>query len=171
MKASAALSGEPILSCVSVIPRGELDRLDCIIDKYAGKSRYLIPALKEAQEMFGYLPEEVQHRIARGFEIPASRVYGVVTFYSFFSTTPRGRHTVRLCLGTACYVKGSKDVLTSIINGTGADVGQTSRDGRFTVEVVRCLGACGLAPVMVVDGCVQACVKPEDAVRSLESCH
>ncbi len=169
MKASGALSDKILWQDVPVIQRGELDRLDCIIDKYAGQSRYLIPALKEAQEIFGYLPEEVQRRLARGFGIPASRVYGVVTFYSFFSMTPRGRHTVRLCLGTACYVKGSKDVLASIVEGAGADVGQTSHDGRFTVEAVRCLGACGLAPVMLVDGCVHAGVTPRDAMRKLDA--
>ncbi len=137
-------------SGVQVFPPEDLDRLDEVVDRYAAAAEYLIPALKDAQEMFGYLPWEVQHRLARGFHITRSRVYGVVTFYSFFTTVPRGKHTVRVCLGTACYVKGSQGVLESIVSEIGIDVGETSLDGRFTFEAVRCLGTCGLAPVLVV---------------------
>jgi NADH-quinone oxidoreductase subunit E len=137
-------------SAVQVFPPEELDRLDEIIDRYSAAAEYLIPALKDAQDMFGYLPWEIQHRLARGFHVTPSRVYGVVTFYSFFTTVPRGKHTIRLCLGTACYVKGSKSILESIVSEIGMDVGETSQDGLFTFEAVRCLGACGLAPVLVV---------------------
>ncbi|MEJ2715770.1 MAG: NADH-quinone oxidoreductase subunit NuoE [Deltaproteobacteria bacterium] len=156
-------------STVEVIPPEELEKLDEIIDKYSGKVGYLIPALKDAQEMYGYLPMEVQRRIAHGLHISPSHVYGVVTFYSFFTITPRGRHTIRLCLGTACYVKGAKEILENIVKGIGLNVGETSEDGRFTLEAVRCLGACGLAPVMLVDDDTHGNINPGDTLRILEA--
>ncbi len=153
---------------VEVIPPEELDRLEGIIDKYEGSPSYLIPALKEAQELYGYLPMEVQHRLAYGMNVPSSHVYGVVTFYSFFTIEPRGRHTIRLCLGTACYVKGSKDMLEHIVKGIGINVGETSEDGRFTLEAVRCLGACGLAPVMLIGEDTHGNINPTDTLKILE---
>jgi NADH-quinone oxidoreductase subunit E/NADP-reducing hydrogenase subunit HndA len=135
---------------IEVIAPEELDRIDEIVVRYSREPEYLIPALKDAQEIFGYLPMEVQDKVAEGFHISPSRVYGVVTFYSFFTLTPRGRNTVRVCLGTACYVKRSKEILETLVNEIGIEVGQTSEDGRFTIEAVRCLGTCGLAPVMLV---------------------
>ncbi len=153
---------------VEVIPPEELERLEPIIRKYYGNPGYLIPALKEAQEMFGYLPMEVQRKLASGLKIPPSHVYGVVTFYSFFTISPRGRHTIRLCLGTACYVKGSKEMLENIIREVGINVGETSPDGRFTLEAVRCLGACGLAPVMMVGEDTHGNIHPPDTIKILE---
>jgi NADH-quinone oxidoreductase subunit E len=153
---------------VEVIPPEELEKLDGIIDKYDGRPSYLIPALKEAQEIYGYVPMEVQHWLADGMNVPPSHVYGVVTFYSFFTIEPRGRHTIRLCLGTACYVKGSKDMLEQIVKGVGISVGETSEDGRFTLEAVRCLGACGLAPVMLIGEDTHGNVTPKDTLKILE---
>lgn len=153
---------------IEVIPPEELDKLDPVIEKYFGNPGYLIPALKDAQEMFGYLPGEVQWKLATGLNIPASHVYGVVTFYSFFTIEPRGRHVIRLCLGTACYVKGSKEILEIIQKEIGIDVGETSDDGRFTLEAVRCLGACGLAPVFLVGEDTHGNVTPKDTVTILE---
>jgi NADH:ubiquinone oxidoreductase subunit E len=146
----------------------ELEKLDPVIDRYVGNPGYLIPALKEAQEMFGYLPVEVQRYLATGLRIPASHVYGVVTFYSFFTIEPRGRHVIRLCLGTACYVKGSKEILSVIQRELGIDVGETSADGRFTLEAVRCLGACGLAPVFIVGEDTHGNVMPKDTIKILD---
>lgn len=154
---------------VEVIPPEELEKLDEIIDKYSGQSGYLIPALKDAQEIYGYVPMEVQHRIAKGLHVSPSHVYGVVTFYSFFTITPRGRHTIRLCLGTACYVKGSKEILAKIVQEVGLNVGETSEDGRFSLEAVRCLGACGLAPVMLVNEDTHGNIDPGDTLRILNS--
>jgi len=156
---------------VEAIPSHELDRLEEIIGRYGGRSRYLIPALKDAQEMFGYLPKEVQHRLAGGLNVPASRVFGVVTFYSFFTTTPRGRHTVRICLGTACYVKGSTRILETVTNGNGLGFngGSTSEDGRFTVEPVRCLGTCGLAPVIMIDADVHGNISPSNIIKHFDN--
>lgn len=155
-------------SSIEVLPPEELDKLDPIIDMYGGRAGYLIPALKEAQDMFGYLPMEVQRRLADGMHIPASHIYGVVTFYSFFTITPRGRHTIRLCLGTACYVKGSKEILENIVRNIGINVGETSEDGRFTLEAVRCLGACGLAPVMLIGEDTHGNINPTETIRILE---
>jgi len=153
---------------VEAIPPEELEKLDAIIDKYEGKPNYLIPALKEAQEMFGYLPEEVQRWLAKGMHVSPSHVYGVVTFYSFFTIFPRGRHTIRLCLGTACYVKGSKEMLEIMVRELGLNVGETSSDGRFTLEAVRCLGACGLAPVMLIGEDTHGNIQPSDTLKILE---
>jgi NADH:ubiquinone oxidoreductase subunit E len=154
---------------VEVIPPEELRKLDEVVDRYAGRAGYLIPALKEAQEIFGYVPQEVQHKLSEGLNIPAAHIYGVVTFYSFFTITPRGRHTIRLCLGTACYVKGAKEMLENIQRDIGIDVGETSEDGRFTVEAVRCLGACGLAPVMMVGEDTHGNIEPKDTIGILET--
>lgn len=168
MEERDALLKKKVEISVEIIPPEELEKLDEIIDKYAGGPGYLIPALKEAQDMFGYLPMEVQRKLATGLRIPASHIYGVVTFYSFFTITPRGRHTIRLCLGTACYVKGSKEMLEKIIREIGINVGETSEDGRFTLEAVRCLGACGLAPVMLVGEDTYGNIHPPDTVKILE---
>src|SRR5512133_148699 len=129
----------------------QLQTLDAIIAKHQGKPGGLIPVLEEAQVALEYLPVSVQKRIAKGLNLPFSRVYGVVTFYSFFTMTPRGRHTVRVCLGTACYVRGGKALAEAIKKQFGIEEGETTADRLFTLESVRCLGACGLGPVVVVD--------------------
>ena len=138
----------------------QIAQLDAIIAKHKGKPGGLIPVLEEAQVTLEYLPPSVQARIARGLNLPFSRVYGVVTFYSFFTMTPRGRHTVRVCLGTACYVRGGKAIAESLERTFGVKEGETTSDRRFTYETVRCLGACGLGLVVVVDDDVHGRVKP-----------
>lgn len=138
----------------------QIAHLDAIIAKHKGKPGGLIPVLEEAQMALEYLPPSVQSRIARGLNLPFSRVYGVVTFYSFFTMTPRGRHTVRVCLGTACYVRGGKAIAESLERTFNVKEGGTTPDRRFTYETVRCLGACGLGPVVVVDDDVHGRVKP-----------
>ncbi|MFB3925531.1 MAG: NAD(P)H-dependent oxidoreductase subunit E [Syntrophales bacterium] len=129
----------------------QIAKLDQIIEKYNGKPGGLIPVLEEAQMVLDYLPMSVQRRIASGLNIPIAQVYGVVTFYSFFTMKPRGKHTVRVCLGTACYVRGGKTIAQNLEKEFGIKEGETTSDRMFTYETVRCLGACGLAPVMVVD--------------------
>jgi NADH:ubiquinone oxidoreductase subunit E len=125
-----------------------------VIDLYRGKEGSLIQVLHLAQEIYGYLPLELQTYIANEMGIPVSEVSGVVTFYSFFSTKPRGKHTIRVCLGTACYVRGGKKIVESLKDKLNVDIGGTTEDGRFTFEVARCIGACGLAPAMMIDGTV-----------------
>ncbi len=137
-----------------------LARLDEIITEYRGKAGALIPVLQIAQSIFGYLPEVALKRIALGLNKSYSEVAGVVSFYSFFSTTPRGKHLVRVCLGTACYVRGGKRVLEALRSKLGIDVGQTTPDRNFTLEVARCFGACGLAPAIMIDDEVHHRVKP-----------
>ena len=137
----------------------QIAQLDDIIARHKGKPGALIPVLEEAQVALEFLPIPVQKRIARGLNLPFSRVYGVVTFYSFFTMTPRGRHTVRVCLGTACYVRGGKQIAESLQKIFGVEEGGTTPDRRFTYETVRCLGACGLGPVVVVNNDVHGRVK------------
>jgi NADH:ubiquinone oxidoreductase subunit E len=138
----------------------QVAKLDGIINKFKNKPGGLIPVLEEAQVALEFLPISVQKRIADGLNLPLSRVYGVVTFYSFFTMTPRGKHTVRVCLGTACYVRGGKALHDTLQKQFGIKDGETTPDRMFTLETVRCLGACGLGPVVVVDEDVHGRVKP-----------
>ena len=129
-----------------------LEDVDRIISQFAGHRESLIQILHLLQESYGYLPPAVQRRVAVALDIPLSEVSGVVTFYSFFSEKPRGQHTIRICLGTACYVRGGKKLVDKLMNTLGVEIGGTTTDGRFTFEVARCIGACGLAPAMMIDG-------------------
>lgn len=125
-----------------------------IANAHRGDPGGLIPVLQEVQQAFGYLPAEALHGISEELSIPYSEIAGVVTFYSYFTTVPRGLHVVRVCLGTACYVRGGKEVLRAVSEELGIDVGETSDDRLFSLEVGRCFGACGLAPVVMVDDTV-----------------
>lgn len=129
-----------------------LNKVDEIIARLKGSPGSLIPALQATQEVCGYLPTYMQEYLAKGLGIAGSNVFGVVTFYSFFTMVPRGRHTIRVCLGTACFVKGANQTLNRLQHELNIKVGETTEDRRFTLEAVRCLGACGLAPITVVDG-------------------
>ena len=135
-------------------------KLETIIAKYKTKQGGLIPVLEEAQVALEYLPISVQKKIARELNLPFSRVYGVVTFYSFFTMTPRGQHTARVCMGTACYVRGGKALADALKKEFGVEEGETTPDRKFTYETIRCLGACGLGPVVVVDADVHGRMKP-----------
>ena len=134
-------------------------RLDEVLTEYEEKPGALIPVLQIAQGIFGYLPVSAMKRVALRLGKSYSEVAGVVGFYSFFSTVPRGKHLVRVCLGTACYVRGGKQVLESCRQELGIDVGGTTADGLFTLEVARCFGACGLAPTIMIDEDVHQRVK------------
>ena len=128
-----------------------LGELDPIIEKHKNKKGNLIPILHEIQEKVGYLPLEVQEYISEKLTVHLSRIYGVVSFYSFFSINPKGDHTIGVCMGTACYVKGAEDILDNIKDELNCDVGETSEDGRFTITITRCLGTCSIAPVIMID--------------------
>ena len=145
-----------------------LARLDEVLEDYREKPGALIPVLQIAQSIFGYLPESALKRIAIGLGKPYSEVAGVVGFYSFFSTQPRGKHLIRVCLGTACYVRGGKRVLDAIKKHLRIDVGETTPDRLFSLEVARCFGACGLAPTFTIDGEVYQRVKPVKVSETLE---
>jgi len=138
----------------------QLGEVDAIIERYRGKPGALIPVLEKVQDVLGYLPAAIQHRVAQGLNIPVANVYGVVTFYSFFTMVPRGKHVIRVCLGTACYVRGGKQILERMSEALGIQPGECTPDRLFSLETVRCLGACGLAPVVVVDEDTHGQVKP-----------
>jgi len=140
--------------------------IDDIIAQKQGERGSLIPVLQSTQNLLGYLPKPILIHISEKLEIPYSEVAGVVTFYSFFSTTPRGKHTIRVCMGTACYVRGGKEVLEALSKELKIGVGETTVDGLFSLEVGRCFGACGLAPVVMVDEDVHQRVK-ESQIKSL----
>jgi len=154
---------------VDTITREEWGRIDQVIARYKGRHGALIPVLKEAQDICGYLPEKVQHRIADGLHLSSSQVFGVVSFYAFFTAVPRGKHIIRVCMGTACYVKGSKQILENLQRELNVEVGGITRDRRFSLEAVRCLGACGLAPVIVVGHDTHGMVKPAKAAEILSA--
>jgi NADH:ubiquinone oxidoreductase subunit E len=137
-----------------------MSQVDEIIEQFKGKPGCLIPVLEECQRVVGYLPLELQEYIGKGLNIPGSTIFGVVTFYSFFSMVPKGRHLIKVCLGTACYVRGSKNLLKCLTDDFGLEPGQTTDDKRFSLETVRCLGACGLAPAVVVDADTHGGVRP-----------
>jgi NADH-quinone oxidoreductase subunit E/NADP-reducing hydrogenase subunit HndA len=140
-------------------------KLNDIIKGYKNKPGSLIPVLQEAQELVGYLPPVVQRHIARGLRMPVSEVHGVVSFYSFFTMKPKGKHNIRVCLGTACYVKGAEEIVKKFSDGLKLEVGGITSDKKFSLETVRCLGACGLAPVVVIDKDTHGSINP---VKTLE---
>jgi NADH-quinone oxidoreductase subunit E/NADP-reducing hydrogenase subunit HndA len=128
----------------------------------------LLPVLHEAQEIYGYLPIEVQQMVADGLGISLSEVYGVATFYSRFSLTPKGKHKISVCLGTACYVKGADKVLAEVEKKLGIKSGECTPDGLFSIDSCRCVGACGLAPVMMVDEEVYGKLTPQSVAKILD---
>ncbi|NLY43432.1 MAG: NAD(P)H-dependent oxidoreductase subunit E [Clostridiaceae bacterium] len=132
-----------------------------VIYDYDKNEKNLIQILHMAQAIFGFIPLEVQKFIAKEMDIPLSRVSGVVTFYSFFSTKPKGEYTIRVCLGTACYVRGGKKIVERLKEILGIDVGETTKDLKFTLEVMRCIGACGLAPAITINDKVYKQVNPD----------
>lgn len=128
-----------------------LKRLEAFMAKIEDKEASLIKVLYEAQHIFGYLPKNVMLFIGEKMNIPAAKIYGVVSFYSYFNTEPKGRCQFKVCMGTACFVRGSEKILRKLESELGIKVGETSKDGKYSLEQLRCLGACGLAPVMLVD--------------------
>jgi NADH-quinone oxidoreductase subunit E/NADP-reducing hydrogenase subunit HndA len=132
-----------------------------ILSRYEKKERYLIPVLQEAQEEYGYLPVEVMKEIALGLNLSLSQVYGVVTFYSQFHQEPRGNNIIRVCMGTACHVRGGDAILDAIRDELGIDAGETTDDLEFTLESVACIGACGLAPVIMINDDTHGRLTPE----------
>lgn len=127
------------------------EQLRQVIAAHKGQPGATMPVLQAAQEIFGYLPEEVQIIIAEGLDLPLSEIYGVVSFYTQFSLNPKGRYQVSVCLGTACYVKGAGDVLQAVEQKLGITPGGITSDGKFSLDACRCIGACGLAPVMMIN--------------------
>ena len=139
-----------------------------VFQRYPGERGDLIPILQDLQDIVGYLPREAMAATARFLNVPEATVYGVVTFYAQFYLTPQGKHKVKVCLGTACHVRGAQEIVKSVQRHIGIGPGETTPDYEFSVEGVACFGSCALAPVMVVDGKVYGKVTPEQAVEILE---
>ncbi len=139
-----------------------------VIAQHKDQAGAVIPVLHKAQEIYGYLPIEVQTMIAEGLNVPLAEVYGIVTFYAQFSINPKGRYQIGVCLGTACYVKGSGEILEKVKEILGIDVGECTADGMFSIDATRCIGACGLAPVMTVNGDVYGRLVADDVYGIIE---
>ena len=138
--------------CDTTSPNQFVQKLDDYINSLTHEKENLIAVLHYAQELYGYLPDNVQWHIAQKLDIPSAKVYGVVSFYSFFTMIPRGEHVVNVCTGTACFVRGAEKLKEELENQLKIKAGETTPDNLFTLETLRCVGACGLAPVMIVDG-------------------
>lgn len=145
----------------------DFGELENFIDSLPEKKGALITALHKAQEIFGYLPKEVQEFIAKKLKLPVSKVYGVVQFYSFFTMVPRGENRISVCMGTACYVRGAEKVYDQFKRQLGIDSGETTPDGKFSLDALRCVGACGLAPVVLVGEKVYGKVTPDMVTKIL----
>jgi NADP-reducing hydrogenase subunit HndA len=140
----------------------DVDFIKGICDSFNKDPQELINVLHACQEQFGYLPAEVQEVISGVLDVPVAKIYGVVTFYSFFTMTPKGKNPISICLGTACYVRGAEKVLEEFKKELGIQVGQTTRDNKFSLSSLRCVGACGLAPVVLVGDKTYGRVAPDD---------
>ena len=137
---------------MSHLQEAAVKKVEAICDKYSGETTPLIMILSELQKEFGYVPLEVQEIVANKTGLSVSEIYGVVTFYSFFSLKPKGKYVIGCCLGTACYVKGAQQIIDKISEILGIAHGETSEDGLFTIDALRCIGACGIAPAVTING-------------------
>jgi NADH:ubiquinone oxidoreductase subunit E len=157
-------------SCSGEVNEDDLyPQLESIIQAHKAQAGGLIPVLQATQNLFGYLPEKALRIISRELEKPYSEVAGVVGFYSFFSTSPKGKHTIRVCMGTACYVRGGQEVLKALMNELQINVCETTPDRKFSLDIGRCFGACGLAPVVMVDDDTFQSVKPSKVGEILKN--
>ncbi len=144
------------------------EKLLAVIEKLKDQKGAMMPILQQAQDIYGYLPIEVQKIIAEKTGVSLEEIFGIASFYSMFKLNPDGKYAISVCLGTACYVKGSGDVLDEISKQLNVPIGSTSADGKYSVEATRCLGACGLAPVMTINGEVYGSLKKTDVKTILE---
>ncbi len=148
------------------LPKEKIEKINGICDGFGNEPGELINVLHEVQHAFGYIPAEVQDVVAHNLHLPVAQVYGVVTFYTFFSMIPKGEHPVSVCTGTACYVRGAERVLEEFRKELNVEVGETTPDGKFSINCLRCVGACGLAPVVLVGEKVYGRVSP-DGVKAI----
>ncbi len=148
-------------TCGASVPQEHKEKAREIIERYKGKPGALIQVLHEVQQVVGYLPREILAMVAEGLGIPLSEVYSVVTFYALFSLKPKGRNQISVCKGTACYVRGAEKIIDKLGQELGIRGEDTTADGKFSVEIVRCMGACGLGPVMRVNDDIYARLKPD----------
>ena len=154
---------------VDELPAEKFEQLEVFIEKLETKTGSLIQVLYKAQEIFGYLPRDVQLFVARKIGVSAASVTGVVTFYSYFTTQKKGKHIINVCMGTACFVKGSEKILEKVKEKLGIDIRETTQDGLFTLQDIRCVGTCGLAPVLMIDDKVYGHVTQDKLDEILDS--
>lgn len=143
--------------------------IDHLVEKWKGKKGNVIMVLHEIQNQFGYVPRSVSLQVSKALDIPLARIYEVITFYNYFKTEPPGKHKIMVCMGTACYLKGAQDIINEIENNLHIKDGQTTEDGVFQLDQVRCIGCCGLAPVMMINEKVYGKVSKQDIKGILES--
>jgi NADP-reducing hydrogenase subunit HndA len=146
----------------------DVDKIKEICSSFKNDPLELINVLHECQEHFGYLPAEIQEVISEWLNVPVAKVYGVVTFYSFFTMTPKGKHPISICMGTACYVRGAEKVLEEFKKELNIQVGQSTKDNKFSLSSLRCVGACGLAPVVLVGDKTYGRIAPDDVKNILK---
>ncbi len=163
------MKNKKICLCSQETEEEKLKRVEEIIESYKNKKGSLIQILHLVQGIYGYLPIKVQELVAKKLNRPLSEVYGVTTFYSFFSTKPRGKYTIRVCMGTACYVRGGKKIVEKLRDILSIEPGETTQDGKFTFEVMRCIGACGLAPAITINDKVYKQVNPDKLKQILSN--
>lgn len=150
------------------LAKDKVDKIIAICNSFGNEPRELINVLHKTQGEFGYLPAEVQEVIAKQLHVPVAKVYGVVTFYSFFSMNPKGEFPISICLGTACYVRGSEKILDEFKRKLNIEMGETTKDGKFSLSSLRCVGACGLAPVVLIGNKVYGRVTITDVEKILD---
>lgn len=155
--------------CTNKLTQGLYTELGQFIDELPEKKGSLIAVLHRAQSLFGYLPKEVQIFVGEKLNVPISQVYGVVSFYSFFTMTPKGKYPISVCLGTACYVRGADKVLDAFKRELSIEVGETTEDGKFSLDALRCVGACGLAPVVLIGEKVYGRIASGEEVKKILS--
>ena len=158
------------MGCCNQADQEKYAELKKFIDSLPTQKGEVIRVLHRAQGIFGYLPREVQVVVAREMEVPVSKVYGVVSFYSYFTMKPKGKYEISVCMGTACYVRGAESVLEELRKKLGIEPGETTEDGKFSLRSLRCVGACGLAPVMMVGDKVYGRVTPDMVDTILAEC-
>ena len=158
------------MGCCNQADQEKYAELKKFIDSLPTQKGELIRVLHRAQGIFGYLPREVQVFVAREMEVPVSKVYGVVSFYSYFTMKPKGKYEISVCMGPACYVRGAESVLEELRKKLGIEPGETTEDGKFSLRSLRCVGACGLAPVMMVGDKVYGRVTPDMVDTILAEC-
>lgn len=146
-------------------------QLDAYIDTLPYKKENLIGILHHAQELFGYLPPKLQQHIAQKLDIPSAKVYGVVTFYSYFTMKPQGKHTINICMGTACFVRGAEKLQAELEKQLAIKTGQTTEDNLFSLDSLRCIGTCSLAPVMMIDGQTYGRLHESEEIRQILEMH
>ena len=164
------MSKKKITSIKFIDTKEQQEQFEKILENNKNVKGSLMPILQQTQEVYGYLPYEIMNKIAVFLEKPIEEVYGVATFYTQFRLSPQGKYRISLCLGTVCYIKGAGEILTEIKNLIGIENGECTPDGKFSLDTTRCLGCCGLAPVMAINDEIYGNVKVKDIKKILDSC-